>query len=115
MIGRKIKKEGHLLSEAWHIPGGRVEKGESSEDTLIREFKEETNLEIVIEKKIATIFNKQTKTRVYWYLCHPVSFELKPGDDLAEVKFVDKKDALKLCDTKAILLWPNEVMKFFNS
>jgi 8-oxo-dGTP diphosphatase len=34
----------------WNFPGGGVEKGERIKDALVREFKEETNIEISIEK-----------------------------------------------------------------
>lgn len=41
-----VGKEGYL----WAPPGGGMHLGESAEETLIREFKEETGLEIAIER-----------------------------------------------------------------
>lgn len=38
----------------WEFPGGKCEKGESIEDCLHREWKEELNLNITIVKKIFT-------------------------------------------------------------
>ena len=36
----------HKWSDLWGIPGGKIKWGESSEDALRREIKEETNLEV---------------------------------------------------------------------
>ncbi|MBF9018739.1 MULTISPECIES: NUDIX domain-containing protein [unclassified Oceanispirochaeta] len=33
--------------DSWELPGGRMEYGENLEETLHREIKEETNLEII--------------------------------------------------------------------
>ena len=34
--------------EKWELPGGKVEKGESFDDALVREIKEETNLDVKV-------------------------------------------------------------------
>lgn len=34
--------------EMWELPGGKVEKGEHFTDTLVREIKEETNLDVEV-------------------------------------------------------------------
>jgi len=36
----------HKWSDKWGIPGGKIQRGETSEDALRREIKEETNLDI---------------------------------------------------------------------
>ena len=37
-------------NRAWSLPGGRLERGESLADCLIREMKEETGLEVKIDR-----------------------------------------------------------------
>jgi A/G-specific adenine glycosylase len=40
------RKSGNLLGGMWEFPGGKVEKGESLADAIVREIHEELNLEI---------------------------------------------------------------------
>ena len=44
--GMKDEKKGGVYCDCWHIPGGGIEPGESKENTLKREIKEETGIDI---------------------------------------------------------------------
>lgn len=50
------KKGGGVYPDCWHIPGGGVEKGESKEEALIREIKEEVGIDVsnLVIKKISS-------------------------------------------------------------
>jgi len=39
----------------WEFPGGKIETGETEEDAIIREIREELNVEIRVEKKVCTV------------------------------------------------------------
>jgi 8-oxo-dGTP diphosphatase len=47
-----IKRATTPFSGFWALPGGRLDPGEKVEDTVIREVKEETGLDVCIIKKI---------------------------------------------------------------
>jgi len=74
----------------WSLPAGFMEYGETTEQTAIREAKEETNLKIRV-KELFGVFPGFDDPRihvvviVYWG--EIVNGQLKPGDDAAEVRF----------------------------
>ena len=39
----------------WEFPGGKMEPGETEEEAIIREIREELNVEIRVEKKVCTV------------------------------------------------------------
>ncbi|MFA6973472.1 MAG: NUDIX domain-containing protein [Parcubacteria group bacterium] len=50
--GTKNPDKGGVYSDCWHIPGGGIEKGESPEQALVREIKEETGIDVTPYKMI---------------------------------------------------------------
>lgn len=86
----------------WDLPKGRIEEGESIEDTAVREVEEECGIQnLVIEKflvKTYHIFFWKTETRIketYWYLMHSdYSDELTPQveEGITEAVFKNEKE-----------------------
>ncbi len=74
----------------WTLPAGFMEYYETSEETAIRETKEETNLDIKI-KGLFTVLPGFDDSRVHVVLIvyegEIKGGEVKPGDDASEVKF----------------------------
>ncbi|MCX7046891.1 MAG: A/G-specific adenine glycosylase [Candidatus Sumerlaeota bacterium] len=58
------RPEGKRFAGMWEFPGGKVEKGETLEAALAREFKEETGLVIMTGEKLAVIKHTYTKFRI---------------------------------------------------
>ena len=60
----------------WALPGGRMDPGETIEQTIIREVKEETGLEVAIVRVIGEYVEKGVKDEVE-YEYYPTCFLVK--------------------------------------
>ena len=89
-----IKRKNPPLGYA--LPGGFVDYGESVEEALIREMKEETNLDIKIEKLLGIYSNPKRDPRLHTasavFVCKANDFP-KAGDDAKET-FVIKLEEI---------------------
>ena len=77
----------------WEFPGGKVENDETFSEALLREIKEELNININIKEKIAEEKYKDDKIDIvlHYYLCSLESgtMELNEHENYA---WVEKKD-----------------------
>jgi len=88
----------------WVIPGGGLDAGETEEECVVREMKEETNLGVIVESLV--LDEPGHPDGVYkWrktYLCRPIEGDAKPGYEpeeeasveysIAEVRWFDLRD-----------------------
>lgn len=78
MFRRKIKKDGSV-KEYYVIPGGGLEEGETLEENVIRELKEEFNVDIEIVKFLST--EEYDDTIANYFLCKIVNGTPKLGGE----------------------------------
>jgi len=80
----------------WEIPGGRLELGEDPKEGLIREAKEETNLDIKIKSplnvKHFTRDDGQTITMLI-FLCQALINEIKLSEEHTEFEWINLEKA----------------------
>jgi A/G-specific adenine glycosylase len=71
-----------LMGGLWEFPGGKREKGESPEECLEREIKEEMGVTINILKKIMTIKHTYTQFRVtlHAFTCELQNKQIRPTE-----------------------------------
>lgn len=94
----------------WELPGGGMDYGETPEETILREVKEETNLDIEIVRLLPKIFtNTWVKANVQVvlmsYHCRVLPDSAKFNPQISEVfegrfmkpEEIDKLDCLKFC------------------
>jgi 8-oxo-dGTP diphosphatase len=85
-----IKRKNEPFAGAWALPGGFIEYNESAEDAIIREAKEETNLDIAIKTHLGVYSNPGRDPRGHVIsICYIASAtgEEKGGTDASEAKF----------------------------
>jgi 8-oxo-dGTP diphosphatase len=92
-----IQRKNAPFQGVWALPGGFVEYGETTENAVIREFFEETDLQIKILKLIGVYSDPHRDPRGHTvtvaYLIEQIGGSLKAGDDAENVKFF-KRDEL---------------------
>jgi len=72
-----IKRNTVPFKGFWALPGGRAEPGETVEQTIVREVKEETGLDVIVVRKIGEYHELGTQDNVdyeYYPACFLVRF-----------------------------------------
>jgi 8-oxo-dGTP diphosphatase len=72
-----IKRNTIPFKGYWALPGGRMDPGETVEQTIVREVKEETGLDVIIVRKVGEYVEKGVKDDVD-YEYYPTCFVVKP-------------------------------------
>jgi 8-oxo-dGTP pyrophosphatase MutT (NUDIX family) len=115
LMGRKDPSKGGVYPDAWHIPGGGVDEGETFLQTLEREVQEEVGIAVSecrvvpISKKGSGTAEKTLKETGERVLCNMEfnyfevyvpknadEIKIELSDDLIEVKWFSKEELLSI-------------------
>ena len=91
----------HINSGHWSFPKGHVEQGETEVETALREIKEETSLDVLIDptfRETVTYFpRKDTQKVVVYFIAKAKTFDYVPQEDeIAETRWVDIGHAVQM-------------------
>jgi len=105
LIGKKQQKEGHPISGKWHILGGHLDHGETLENAVKREVKEETGLEVEVHQVVDVMSfdwnsDGQQDSLRFVYHVEAETDEAEARDDLADVKWVRPGNLVEKLETK---------------
>jgi len=102
--GTLVEDDGHVLlikravsprRGYWAFPAGYMEADESAEEAAIRETREETGLDVVLDDLLNVYsFEDSTHQRgvLILYRAHVVGGTLQPGDDAMEARWFSPRD-----------------------
>jgi 8-oxo-dGTP diphosphatase len=84
------RKAAGEMGGLWEFPGGKIEPGETIEECIEREIKEELDIEIAVGDRLTTItHNYQTfKVTLHVYFCQYLSGKPQPIE-CEEIQWVD--------------------------
>ena len=107
----------------WSIPGGVVQLGETLEEAVIREFREEVQLEVrpLQVGKVLDRIHRDAAGQVYYhyviidYLCEPVQGEPRPASDARAAAYfeVSNLDSVDMTEGTAEVI--REVFRYWRT
>lgn len=71
----------------WNLPGGGMELGETVEEAMCREVREETGLEVEVERLVGVYSKPQKQEIVLTFRCRIIGGELTSTEESRECRF----------------------------
>jgi len=96
-----IKRGGKACHGMWSLVSGKVDWGEEIKETVIREVKEETGLDIEVSKYVGKYYDKRgrhpTKTKISLpHVCRVIGGEVRAGSDALDAKWFSLEEVKKM-------------------
>jgi len=89
-----IVKRNNCNPDIWELPGGHLEYGESAEETIVREMKEETGLDVKPFKLLDTWDSYLPGRQITGiiYQCKADMYEIKLSNEHCDYKWIEFED-----------------------
>jgi 8-oxo-dGTP diphosphatase len=95
-----VKRANEPLKGEWSLPGGAVDVGETLEDAIRREVREETSLDVEVGPVVDVLdrirYDPDGRVKFHYvlvdFLCRPTGGEIRRGSDAEEVVWAIRSD-----------------------
>lgn len=78
--------------DVWNLPGGGVESGELPTEAAVRETKEETGLDVLIERLVGVYGKGDKDELVFAFACRAIGGQLSATDEADESRYFAIED-----------------------
>ena len=120
LMHRKNVLRNKQYSEYYTFPGGHLEEGESLEQCVVREIKEEFGIQVKVIKKLYMLENKKLDLNEYFYLCEYLNGKFGTGEGEEFSNNPEYKESgeyipeiVKREDIEKLILLPLEIKEKF--
>ena len=84
----------HANGGHWSFPKGHVEAGETEADTALREIKEETGIDVIIDPSFREVISyspkKDTQKDVIYFIARAQNYDYTPQEEeISQIKWVE--------------------------
>ena len=84
----------HANGGHWSFPTGHVESGETEVETALREIKEETGIDVIIDPSFREVISyspkKDTQKDVIYFIARAQNYDYTPQEEeIAQIKWVE--------------------------